>query len=228
MITLGFDTSAEEGSVAIVNNGELAGQKIIDTGRDHAAGLLPALNELLQSSRIGVSQVELLAVGTGPGSYTGCRVGIAFARGLAFALGKPLIGVCSLEAIAYRVRDFNGTIMVMVDAKMRACYHAAYRWVGDRFEVWREPGVSPLEEINLGDTEETLLVGPDNIRLHEKFAEFFGDGVEIPEKAFFPDAAYIALRAEKDMLAGDFEPNKPVLPSYLRPAPAELKLKEKK
>jgi len=226
MLTAGFDTSTQVGSIAIVENGAVKAQETIDTCGEHVGGLLPALDDLLKKNRLEMRQVDLLAVGTGPGSYTGCRVGISFARGLAFALEKPLVGVCSLEAIAYGAGGFSGTILVVVDAKIRAYYYGAYRRAGGKIEVVEEPAVCDIEKLGAKKIENAILIGPDNVKLHQKFTELFGDGVEIPRRAFYPDAAYIALRGEKEKLTGKYDRNKTVLPIYLRPSPAEIKLKE--
>src|SRR5437016_2738225 len=100
MRALGIETSGTVGSVALVEDGRVLAEETFAKGLRHGQALVPAIGRALAAAGVGKRDVDLFAVGTGPGSYTGLRVGIATAKTLAFALGKPLFGVPSFDAIA--------------------------------------------------------------------------------------------------------------------------------
>ena len=222
MITIGFDTSSQQGTIAIATDGAIVGSVQIDSGISHAAGLLPAIDQLLAEKGLAIQQADLFAVGIGPGSYTGTRIGISVAKGMSFALGKPLIGVCSLEAMAYSLRDFSGPIAVVLDARMNAFYYAVYRWDGPGMQTLVQPAASVIERVVDAIPSGSLVAAPDMPGLIEKLKD-----VQIDTTPVVPDAGYIASKAEKELLAGEHGPKKPVLPLYLRPTPAELVLAQK-
>jgi len=128
MLSLGIDTSTRTGVLALVQDDRLLLEDTIDAKLNHSARLLPTLESALEKAGLSLAKLDCIGVGVGPGSLTGVRVAIAFGKGLVFAIRKPLVGICSLEAIAYRRKDYPGTMSVVVDAKMGGYYHAAYRF----------------------------------------------------------------------------------------------------
>jgi tRNA threonylcarbamoyladenosine biosynthesis protein TsaB len=222
MITIGFDTSSQQGAIAITTDGAVVGSARIDSGVSHASGLLPEIDRLLVEKGLTVQQADLFAVGIGPGSYTGTRIGISVAKGISFALGKPLIGVCSLEAMAYRLRDFNGPIAIVLDARMNAFYYAVYQWDGSGMKTVVQPAADIIDRVAEAIPQGALVAAPDMPELIEKLK-----GFQIDTNPVVPDAGYIALKSEKMLLSGKHDSKKPVLPLYLRPTPAELVLAEK-
>jgi len=128
MLSLGIDTSTRTGVLALVRDDRLLLEETIDAKLNHSARLLPTLESALEKAGLSLAKLDCVGVGVGPGSLTGVRVAIAFGKGLVFAISKPLVAVSSLEAIAYRRRDYPGTVSVVVDARMGGYYHAAYRF----------------------------------------------------------------------------------------------------
>ena len=231
MLFLGVDTATAVGSLALARGGEVLGAKTIveDAARrsaEHSAELGPALDSLLERCGVSLNDLSGIGVGLGPGSYTGLRVGIAFAKGLEFGLGVPLVGVPSFEAIAYACRDFGGTICALVDARMGGIYAGLYRvraglyrTRGEGVEVVREPWVSKVGEFVLEVEGPLLFAGPD-AAVMEKLGALF-KGADFREA--YPDAAYTALRAE--VLLGERKRSQrfaTIEPYYLRPSFAEL------
>ncbi len=244
MLLLGVDTATTVGSLALARGGEVLGAKTIveDAARrsaEHSAELGPALDSLLERCGVSLNDLTGIGVGLGPGSYTGLRVGIAFAKGLEFGLGVPLVGVPSFEAIAYACRDFGGTICALVDARMGGIYAGLFRvraglfrvraglfrTRGEGVEVVREPWVSKVGEFVLEVEGPLLFAGPD-AAVMEKLGALF-KGADFREA--YPDAAYTALRAEA-LLAGRKETQRfaTIEPYYLRPSFAELMDQKKK
>lgn len=99
-LILCIETGTDICSVGLVNNGELISLRESDSGRDHAKKVALFVDELLTENDIAPEQIDAVAVGEGPGSYTGLRIGVSFAKGLCYGTGKPMIAVSSLAALA--------------------------------------------------------------------------------------------------------------------------------
>lgn len=132
MRILGIDTSTPTASVALVEDGELLAEQIQDgaaAGRigSHAATILPLIESVFASAQITPNDLCGIAVSLGPGSFTGLRIGLATAKGLAYPANLPLIGVSTLHAGAARVPGFNGLIGAMFDARKNEVYSALFR-----------------------------------------------------------------------------------------------------
>jgi tRNA threonylcarbamoyladenosine biosynthesis protein TsaB len=219
MRTLGIDTATAVGSLALAADGEVLGTETILEDAEHSAELEAALDRLLERCGAKLDEVGGIGVGLGPGSYTGLRVGVAFAKGLEFGLRVPLVGVPSFEATAYACRDFSGTICAVVDARMGGVYAGLYRRRGGRVEVLREPWVAKESDFSLSVEGPLLFAGPNEAVMRKLGAAF--DGAEF--RRAHPDAAYTALRAA-ELLAASKKPARfaTIEPYYLRPSFAEL------
>ncbi|MBW2673511.1 MAG: tRNA (adenosine(37)-N6)-threonylcarbamoyltransferase complex dimerization subunit type 1 TsaB, partial [Deltaproteobacteria bacterium] len=128
MITLAVDTSLRTASVALLEDDDIRAELFVHTGRNHAEVLLPSIERLLASVGIEKTQIDLFAVTVGPGSFTGLRVGTSTVKGLAFVLQKPVVGICTLDALALNVAhaDPRTAICPMVDAGRGEVYTALY------------------------------------------------------------------------------------------------------
>ena len=124
---LHIETSTKNCSVSIANCGELISLKEINTGDySHAEMLHPLINEALLESKLTIKEIEAIAVGKGPGSYTGLRIGVSAAKGLCFANNIPLISINSLEILAQSLDIDSGLIIPMIDARRMEVYSAIY------------------------------------------------------------------------------------------------------
>ena len=111
-LILCIETGTDICSVGIVDNGKLISLRESDSGRDHAKKVAVFVDELLSENNIDPQQIDAVAVGEGPGSYTGLRIGVSFAKGLCYGLGKPLIAVSSLAALtAVAIEDYKAGIL---------------------------------------------------------------------------------------------------------------------
>ncbi|MBP3424008.1 MAG: tRNA (adenosine(37)-N6)-threonylcarbamoyltransferase complex dimerization subunit type 1 TsaB [Alistipes sp.] len=111
-LILCIETGTDICSVGIVKDGELISLRESDSGRDHAKKVAVFVDELLTENNIDPQQIDAVAVGEGPGSYTGLRIGVSFAKGLCYGLGKPLIAVSSLASLAaVAIEDYNAGII---------------------------------------------------------------------------------------------------------------------
>ena len=122
MQILAVDTSGVSGSVALIRDNAILSEVIINIGLNHSQTILPAMAQVLESSGVDASAVDLFAVTTGPGSFTGLRIGISLIKGLALSVSKPIAAVSTLDALAMNLFAAGSTICPFIDCE-----------AGDRF-----------------------------------------------------------------------------------------------
>ncbi|WP_411766729.1 tRNA (adenosine(37)-N6)-threonylcarbamoyltransferase complex dimerization subunit type 1 TsaB [Winogradskyella sp. A3E31] len=126
-LILNIETSSTNCSVSLSKNGEtLVLKEDNNKGYSHAEKLHVFIEDVIDSSKFNKTQIDAIAVSKGPGSYTGLRIGVSAAKGLCFALGKPLISVSTLQALAHQVSDVKGLIVPMMDARRMEAYTAIF------------------------------------------------------------------------------------------------------
>ncbi len=124
MKILALETSTEFCSAALYLNGRIFNKEIL-AERRHSEILLPMIHELLKEAELALQQLDGVAFGSGPGSFTGLRIACGVAQGLAYAINLPIIGISTLEAVAQQIDEKK--IIVALDARMGEIYHAAYQ-----------------------------------------------------------------------------------------------------
>ena len=174
MLVLGLDTSTPAVSVALVRRGEgtLAERVVVDARR-HGELLAEGVRAVLADAGVSRTELDAVAVGLGPGPFTGLRVGIVTAASMADALGIPAYGICSLDALG------EGARVAVTDARRREVYWAEYDEAGTRVDG---PHVARPADV---DWAGRFLVG-DGAHVH---------GLDAPEEPRYPSAARIALLA---------------------------------
>jgi tRNA threonylcarbamoyladenosine biosynthesis protein TsaB len=147
MKILAFDSSSALLSVALYDDQKKIGELSSDTGAKHSNVLVPMIENLLKKFRVNLSEVDVFAVGLGPGSFTGLRVGIATAQVLGYVLKKKIVGVSSLEAIARdALEGKNSRVAVALDARKSKVYGAVYERRGEKFKVVIKPALFDAKE----------------------------------------------------------------------------------
>lgn len=139
--TLALDTSTPRGSVALLCGIEVAGELRISSLETHSARLLRSIEFLLGTVGWKLEDVGLFAAGIGPGSFTGIRIGLATALGLAQSLGRPLAPVSGLDAVAHQTSFLEGVVGVVLDAQRSQVYYAEYACGAGRIHQARRPGL---------------------------------------------------------------------------------------
>lgn len=220
MKVLGIDTSTPRISVALVDDATLLGAREVMVERNRT-GLLPIVDELFTAVGIRPQALDAIAVGAGPGSFTGLRIGMATAKGIAFASGRPLWAVSSLGAIAHAElqRDPAGLVVVVLDARKGEVYAGAYRREGDRTVLVGDERVMPPTELaalggaaRQGD-EHVRFVG-DALAAYPQLSVLDGGWGITPTGA---GVAALALAGSRvDVLVGG-------APTYIRPSEAEVR-----
>jgi tRNA threonylcarbamoyladenosine biosynthesis protein TsaB len=123
-----FDTTSRDASIAVLRDEEILLEYNFSSRDDLSAMMIPSLEFLLRSLGLQVPQIDLFGVAVGPGLFTGIRVGLATLKGLNFTGGKPMVGVNTLEALAFKFADTQRTIVPMIDARKGEVYLGAYRF----------------------------------------------------------------------------------------------------
>ncbi|HVZ19606.1 MAG TPA: tRNA (adenosine(37)-N6)-threonylcarbamoyltransferase complex dimerization subunit type 1 TsaB [Vicinamibacterales bacterium] len=220
MRILALDTTTRGGSAALVDDGVVIGERAGDAARAQAERLPGELKTLLDAARVPLSAVDVYAVAAGPGSFTGVRVGIATMQGLAFAEGKPLVGVSALDALHLVGREAAGAerIATWIDAWRGEVYAALYEH-GEEIE---SASVERPEQIlaRLG-TRPTLFIGDGAGTYAAQIRERHPDAA-LADPAHPLLAATIARLAATAVRAGHRPPPHAIRALYVRRPDAEL------
>lgn len=142
-LVLALDTSTEV-CVGLARDGVMLANERVSDRLQHVEQLMPLVRNTIESADLQLADLDLIAVGLGPGPFTGLRVGVATARVLGLALSVPIHGVCSLDVIAAAVPQIDGEFVVAIDARRKELYWARYDATGVRIEG---PSVSRPEEL---------------------------------------------------------------------------------
>jgi tRNA threonylcarbamoyladenosine biosynthesis protein TsaB len=188
---LALDTATDAMTIAIFRDGLLVGGSTSPSERNHSNRLLPAIQELMTQLQIPMRKLSGIAVGQGPGSYTGIRIGITVAKTLAWSLRIPLIPISSLEAMAYGVVGTNDVVGVipMINARRGRAYTAFYMNNGDSWTCQATDGIRSMEQffedLKAGDSSyKVILTGDvdDFLPLIASFREAWKGEVVIDER----------------------------------------------
>ena len=162
MKILALETSAKSVSAAVTENGAVLASAYQNRGLTHSVTLMPLIDGMLRTAGLSLDDIGLIAAANGPGSFTGLRIGVSAAKGLAWAKELPCCGVSTLAAMARTAADFQGLIIGAMDARRQQIYHALFRGENGRvLRVTQDCAIS-LEELAslLRDMpEEKLVVG---------------------------------------------------------------------
>jgi len=221
MLILAADTSTSYYSLAICDSERVVAELNVNAGRRHAERLIDAVDWLLKEAQLSLADMELLAVGHGPGSFTGLRVGVSSWKGLALGAGLPLVGVSSLDAMARSCAGQDVCLCPLLDARMAEVYGAVYECRGGERRKVRDEVVCSVEELLAGLPPETVFFGEG--------AEVYRDQIvaTIPDARFadaafrFPRAWGVALEARDRLADGAVNDPGQVRPVYLRKSQAE-------
>lgn len=134
MLVLSIDTCDARGSVAVLRDEVVLATRLHETAEDYSSWLLPAVQRLLGSAKLKMTDVELYAVASGPGSFTGLRVGLTTVKAWSEVYGKPIVAVSRLEALARQAKGDVSYVASLVDAQRDQVFGALYRRVGGKLE----------------------------------------------------------------------------------------------
>jgi tRNA threonylcarbamoyladenosine biosynthesis protein TsaB len=228
MKILALDTAAKSCSVALTDNGLLSAELTLLKDQTHSKHLMGVIHSVFEIAGFGVSDVDGFAVSIGPGSFTGLRIGISTIKGLAHALGKPVVGISSLKALAWQCVDQNHLICPFLDARKGEVYWATYRFDGARLvQEMAARATAPKAALEI-IKEPCVFIG-NGAQLYRKqiitelgyFAHFVPTGQDILR------ASSIAFLSMERFNAKDTDEVAGLLPHYIRKSDAELKFDNK-
>ncbi|MCK9200185.1 MAG: tRNA (adenosine(37)-N6)-threonylcarbamoyltransferase complex dimerization subunit type 1 TsaB [Gallionella sp.] len=213
MNILALETSTEYCSVALWQDGEVVSRCDL-VGQKHSERLMPMIDDLLQATGHKLQTMDAIAFGMGPGSFTGVRIACGVAQGLALGANLPVVGVCTLEALAEA--SGHDKVIVVLDARMSEIYHAAYERQGDEWIAVSEPCLCKPEAAPALSGEGWFAAGSgfavNSAALQARYAgQLSGmDGTVVPQ------AAAIAALGARRLARGEGVDAALALPLYLR------------
>lgn len=232
MKILGIDSSGLVASIAILSEGILIAEYTINYKKTHSQTLLPMLDEVIRMLDIDIKDIDAIAIASGPGSFTGLRIGAATAKGLGLALGIPIISIPTVDGLAYNLYGSSKVICPLMDAKRNQVYTGIYEFVNDEFNIILNQSAIEMDEIigkinNLG--REVVFLGDgvspninninENIKVKHSIA---------PTHQMYQRAAAVATLAQIYYGKGQVVTARDYEPIYLRISQAERELEEKK
>jgi len=225
MKILALETSAKAVSAAVTEDGKILVCGYQDTGLTHSRTLMPMVEGILKNTDLTLSDMDTIAVAAGPGSFTGIRIGVSAAKGLAFGADKPAVGISTLAAMARNVAHMNGLIICSMDARRQQIYNALFQAKDGQLSR-----LTPDRAISLADLTDELnaydcpkIVVGDGARLCYNYLSEQGVSCQIaPPHLVMQNAMSVALEAEEAVRNGMLGSAQDLQPVYLRPAQAQL------
>ena len=228
MNVLAIDTTGLVASVALVTEEKVVGEFTLNHEMTHSQTIMPLVERLTDMLGFDLADADCIACASGPGSFTGLRIGAATAKGLAYALNKKIAAVPTLDALAYNVFDAGAAVVPIMDAKRNQVYAALYVW---------ENGKLCRQTEHMAEDIQTVI---NLARMHER-AVFLGDGTAVHHAAILAQSEFaiapphlnaqraaavgayaLAMVSESEWVSADV-----FMPVYLRPSQAEREAAEK-
>ena len=221
---LAFETSAKAASVALLEGDKLLGESYQNTGLTHSQTLMQMAEDLLANCGKTVNDITAVAVAKGPGSFTGVRIGVAAAKGLAWGAEIPCYGVSTLEAMAEGLGIFDGFVVPTMDARRNQTYTAIFRAEGGKLTQILEDSAISFAELGekLKNCEKPIFLVGDGAVLCYNTLEGAVPGLVLPpEHRLHQRASGVALVAKRMLDAGETGDGASLTPNYLRLSQAE-------
>ena len=227
MRILGLETSSLYGSIAAADDSELLLSQPLTRERRTAQSLAPAVAQLLRELKWKASDLDVVAVTAGPGSFTGLRIGVTTAKTLAFAAEARLIGVDTLAALAEAANHevaVGEAILPLIDAHRNQLFTARYRKQADGSLLAETPvEIIEIDQWLAGEVPAAVLTGPLLRKIGSEVQEAWPSAKRCPESLWTPSATAVVLIAQRKAVTGEFDDAFKLLPQYYRPSYAEEK-----
>lgn len=224
MKILALETSAKAVSAAVSEDGKILASGYQDTGLTHSRTLMPIVEHLFRNTGLTLQDMDAVAVSAGPGSFTGIRIGVSAAKGLAFAADKPAVGVSTLAAMARNVAFCDGLVVCAMDARRNQIYNALFLAQDGhltRLTEDRAVALADLAEELRDDPRPKTVVG-DGAQLCAEALDGAGIACRLaPPHLIMQNAMSVALEAEHLAAEGGLVSAQALSPVYLRPPQAQ-------
>ncbi len=227
MKVLGVDTSTSCGSVGLIDHGEVVFDYLLNIPVTHSQRLLSAIEFVLREASCPIETLAGWAIALGPGSFTGLRIGASTVKGLAFATGKPVAGVSTLDALVSQVSPTPYLICPILDARKKEVYTAFYRYEKGLIKRQSDDQAIRPEDLIQRIQEKTIFIG-DGAKTYRDL--FLGS---LPSLALFPSSplhhshgSIVAKLGSELLQRGECLDLATFAPIYVRPSEAEVKWQE--
>lgn len=232
MKILALDTSTMISSCAVLDEGQVLGEYSLNQNETHSENLVPMVKEVLENLNLKIEDIDVYGVAIGPGSFTGLRIGVATVKAFAHVFNKPVVGVSTLEALAYNL-PYHKIIVPMIDARRDRVYTGIYTWEIEKVKVIMEPTVLDINELlDILEGYDELIVNGNGSALHKETIKN-----RLKNKVMFStmgnnfcraiSIGELALMKYNDGYSDDFYT---LVPEYLKEsqAQADIKMKEQR
>lgn len=192
MLVLGIESSTNVASVAIGDETGIIGQMTLNTPRTHSQKLMPLIESLFNELGVTIKDIDVIGVTTGPGSFTGIRIGLSVAKALAHPRDIPIVSLTTLQSLAYNMSMNSNNLLAIVKANRSSVYAGGYSWNGLSFANNMTEGNYALAELlDLVDVtyEDFTVVGQLDDDMKGQFISRFGDRVQFPLKSHVINSA---------------------------------------
>ena len=224
MKVLGLDTSTTMGAVGIVEDDTLIAEMRTNISLTHSERLMEHIDTLLKSARLTLDDIGGFAVSIGPGSFTGLRIGLAAVKAMAYASGKPVAAVNSLDALADNLPYCRHQIAPVLDARKKMVYCAIYKAVDTSRRTVLPPTVITPDKLADIIEEPTVFVGEGAYVYRDLLGERLCCQAFFAPRAYgYPSGAAVAFRGLKQITAGNTADPMTLVPFYIRKSDAEEK-----
>jgi tRNA threonylcarbamoyladenosine biosynthesis protein TsaB len=233
MLILAIDSATPVAGVALMEKGNLIKEEFVNYKKTHSESLMPMIDRVLRGCDCGISDLSAVAVTIGPGSFTGLRIGLAAAKGIGLASARPLLGINTLDALAYNIIGSDALLCPLLDARKQELYTAIYdgsyscplalteslacspkKFVDTALEVAAEQGKDSF-----------ILLGNGYYPYKDFFHEALGDSMTIAaEHLMLPRAAAVASLGMRKLEKGEIQDAFQIRPFYIRLSEAEYRL----
>ena len=228
---LAIDTASIVATAAIMDQHKLLGECILNHDKTHSQKMMPMIQQLFKSTELTPKDIDVFAASNGPGSFTGLRIGVATIKGFAHALNKPVVGISTLDGLAYNLAFCNHTICPIMDARREQVYNAVYRWENDKLHRLTPHRALSIEALvdELMQTEQKVIFTGDGVPV---FYEYLKEKLQkqcdfAPIAMRMQRASSIAALAMQKALVGEVEGYMTFSPFYLRKSQAEREYEKK-
>ncbi len=228
MKILALDTTAEVCTAAICDDKKLIAEMTVNTGNTHSQTLLPVVEQILKISETELDEIDCFSCSTGPGSFTGVRIGVATVKGIAYGMDKPCVSVSTLEALAYNLIGFDGIICPVMNARRNQVYNALFECKNGVLIRLCDDRALSIEELDeeLSAVEKPIYLVGDGYSITEKGFKKTKIGF-VPERMRVQSAYSVACCAFEKYNMGQTLTDGEIVPIYLRPSQAERERNER-
>lgn len=229
MKILALDTATLMATCAIIEGDKVLGEYSLNQDMSHSEKLVPMIKTILDGLSLNIKDIDLFGVSIGPGSFTGLRIGVATIKGFAHLFDKPLVGISTLEGLAFNL-PYNNIIVPMIDARRDRVYTGIYTWEESKIKTIMEPDVIEVNDLmKILDKYESIVVNGEGSLVYKEIIM-----ESLKEKVQFSTISQNSCRAtsigELALLKyndGHRDDYYTLIPDYLRKTQAERELSER-